>query len=1220
MASSAKDNPATQNTNKHSSTTSFRPEFGDGNDTLREATRPIDDVSAGPLGKRKLFTRHDIPHRLGEIDELPRVPMLLRNKLEDLPSDFWKGFRGKDMPNLQFGPENKRKDMLASFQCLIFKKHEREEGDVLTIGGTLEKLTPENPGIYLDFRLDTQWPRLHFKLKIPDGKSIQMSRFLSDLDWYEEEGYPEIKALRSDEIRFDHAVEEFYDYAGQRERAQLLKSRIDRREVWALDVSFTIFPRVTGLSKQEIDDLLENIDDELWKEYFSVLFSKGKLTFFFNWDPQMFEVFQKFSDYITSLGCLVADEDFGNGWWYRAQLQRNQHMDSENINFENLKDPWWMIEDAWVQLKSDGTIADHGIDANRVGKFSIRDIMPNDATIGFIQRLGLAREVAASRNRLENIAEGNNQKVRIFPSPRFAGQCMAAVFIEGVSAEKKEVAEAGTRIEITVYIPGTATVAGKTVVIEGSAKDELVDLGQTLMVSGHFKDFQSQEVDVHTRYDCRIQYKFDPLPNYRGSAAMQMVNLPPAKNWGPDLPAIVSRREPKVTYPGQSRKQPLTDTQRQGYISQIRNLDPNKFGDSNKAAALAALDPPEGVLRIQGGPGTSKTETILEIVDATVKHLGGKCLVCAPSNDAVQELAARYMARSNRSDFLWFNLTVGSKDSLSNVQTNEDTTMGGTADPNNMETDELARISADLDEFIKENEDADDGDTDPDLAILKALDKKVPEFRDSHLVALEDHSYLPRWVKFVKDQASDDGPHGPRYEAAKFLIQCQGKELDEEDRKRLRVAKSVLRNAFFDRFPVLFMTNNTAAHDVYRKHWRVKQETDVFIDEAGLANLAETVIPLAAHRRTIGKFVLIGDGKKLSPLATAGDINVSHRWLGQSLFERLGGKDKQQVATVILTMQYRMYKDIFEFPQKVLYQEIKTARGDDWNPLQFTIAAFFTAHLGNAWNRKMCMAVDCQRSFDEPVFGTSRRNMGECTMICELIERLCKFAPPAGGEQIKPEHFMVISPYTGQVTALAAELSKRSAPGKDLRQVLNLSDVDYKSIRRALGHQKAIVLESFAVRPQEKGEGSWGFIWERGQLAVGMTRAADLYIQFGNWKAWAQGWENGRLNRIEDKKTWASLIEYNYLQNGTVAFDEWCQTLAPSAPAGPPATPPVFPADTFKNSIKKAKSIGQSRPKVAKRPHDPLARANKRARQEFTSSGYSGGSSSRGGRGAPGSG
>jgi hypothetical protein len=112
MASSA--NPAPRNTNGHSSTT-FPPEFGDGNDALREATRSIDDGSAAPLGERKLFTRHDIPHRLGVIDELPRVPMVLRNKLESLPSDFWKGFRGKDMPDLQFGPENKRKDMLTSF-------------------------------------------------------------------------------------------------------------------------------------------------------------------------------------------------------------------------------------------------------------------------------------------------------------------------------------------------------------------------------------------------------------------------------------------------------------------------------------------------------------------------------------------------------------------------------------------------------------------------------------------------------------------------------------------------------------------------------------------------------------------------------------------------------------------------------------------------------------------------------------------------------------------------------------------------------------------------------------------------------------------------------------------------------------------------------------------------------------------------------------------------
>ena len=67
---------------------------------------------------------------------------------------------------------------------------------------------------------------------------------------------------------------------------------------------------------------------------------------------------------------------------------------------------------------------------------------------------------------------------------------------------------------------------------------------------------------------------------------------------------------------------------------------PNVLNPSQEMAVSNAININKGMFLIQGPPGTGKTTTIIEIINKFVKS-GQKILVCATTNDAVDELCRR---------------------------------------------------------------------------------------------------------------------------------------------------------------------------------------------------------------------------------------------------------------------------------------------------------------------------------------------------------------------------------------------------------------------------------------------------------------------------------------------------------------------------------------------------------------------------------------------------
>ena len=675
----------------------------------------------------------EIPHIAGNLTDFPRLSMRLENKLRATPPVVWAGLRGRDVPLMKSGPRQER-NFLGRQRCIVMHQAPNATGNrVLCTIGSLQEVK-QAVELYVEFHLDTQMPAISFRIHHKDDIPIIATRFLADL-----------KAETSDGDNFKAAFE--VASASQLERKGWIPDRnqcvsgdryipdlIGDGKIWQLCFRFqsSTRPVWTHISSDEVNTITNDCFDlwdagkeasiEPWKEFVWTLETIPEFVICLLYDhDQMLAKFKDFSDYFTGLADIVADPDFSNMWWYRAQLPHGKSLSSKKINFDELRDPFWLIQSAQVEFKDRDTIADGGIRVEEIGTFSPRRIMAGDDSTAFMHRLAVAREFAAARRYVESLYIDHSKQVsvRIFKDPNAAGKVVAAVFVEGVGPNESVSPSEGTRLIVDVQ-------ADKPFRIQGSVSTEYAEIGQLFLIAGHFENYKEREVDSNTSYPSQIEFLMDPLPSYRAMTAMYEANLPAVKTWGPDIGHLVLSKPKTVARPDQCRRKPLTEDLKKAYRDQINSQPDERFGLLNKQAALEFLDTPDGILIIEGGPGTSKTETILEMVAADLKHLDAKVLVCAPRNAAVEVLALRWNKRVDREDFLIFNLNIRdddrSKPDDEAEVTNEDTQMADAVEGDALE-DEY--------DFSTEHVFNEPGETDDhgvDTSAIEAVAEKVPQF------------------------------------------------------------------------------------------------------------------------------------------------------------------------------------------------------------------------------------------------------------------------------------------------------------------------------------------------------------------------------------------------------------------------------------------------------------------------------------------------------------
>ncbi len=256
----------------------------------------------------------------------------------------------------------------------------------------------------------------------------------------------------------------------------------------------------------------------------------------------------------------------------------------------------------------------------------------------------------------------------------------------------------------------------------------------------------------------------------------------------------------------------------------------------------------------------------------------------------------------------------------------------------------------------------------------------------------------------------------------------------------------------------------SAYHIMERRHF-----STLFIDEAAqaLEPACWTAI-LKADR-----VVLSGDHQQLPP--TVKCVEAARNGLASTLMQQVV-QHKPNCVT-LLTVQYRMHRDIMEFPSRWFYHNQLTAApevADRLVSLMDTPLTWFdTSRCGFAEKQNRSM---------------SRSNAEEAKLV---VHTLRDYIDMIGMERILNDRvdFGIISPYKAQVRMIR-RLLKMQRFFRTLRRQVTVGSVDGFQ-----GQERDVIVISMV---RDNAEGNIGFLRDLRRMNVAITRARMKLIIIGN--------------------------------------------------------------------------------------------------------------------------
>jgi ATP-dependent RNA/DNA helicase IGHMBP2 len=248
-----------------------------------------------------------------------------------------------------------------------------------------------------------------------------------------------------------------------------------------------------------------------------------------------------------------------------------------------------------------------------------------------------------------------------------------------------------------------------------------------------------------------------------------------------------------------------------------------------------------------------------------------------------------------------------------------------------------------------------------------------------------------------------------------------------------------------------------------------KKFRTVFIDEAAQALEPASWIPIIKAERV----VFAGDHCQLPP--TIKSIEAARAGLDVTLFEKAIKRSK---ADVMLTEQYRMNKQIMEFPSRVFYNNQLIANAGVVNAQIFPedLPVEFVDTAGTGFFEQV----------DEESFSTY--NKEEANL---LVRHFSDYIRHLEAMDIlkNVQNIGIISPYKAQVSLLQDALKNGQVEDHVLTR-LSINTVDSFQ-----GQERDIIYMSL-VRSNEKGE--IGFLSDIRRMNVAMTRARKKLVIIGD--------------------------------------------------------------------------------------------------------------------------
>lgn len=270
----------------------------------------------------------------------------------------------------------------------------------------------------------------------------------------------------------------------------------------------------------------------------------------------------------------------------------------------------------------------------------------------------------------------------------------------------------------------------------------------------------------------------------------------------------------------------------------------------------------------------------------------------------------------------------------------------------------------------------------------------------------------------------------------------------------------------FDQSRVIACTLiGTAARVLERKHF-----STLFIDEAAQAFEAACWAAIVKADRVI----FAGDHLQLPPTIKCHEAEV--KGLNKTLMEKVAAE--KPTCVELLTVQYRMHRDIMQFSSNWFYDGRLVADGNIAErtimPLDTPLVWIDTAKLG----------------FEEQTnpLSQSRLNSSEALLLVKTLRQYCR---DMGIDRIINDRidFGIISPYKSQVQLLR-KLIKQSSFLKPVLKNITVNTVDGFQ-----GQERDVILISM-VRGND--EGRIGFLNDLRRMNVAITRARMKLIILGD--------------------------------------------------------------------------------------------------------------------------
>ncbi len=876
-----------------------------------------------------------------------------------------------------------------------------------------------------------------------------------------------------------------------------------------------------GISRPEIDEivtaLLGNQRQSRADRLIALLELGQSLWVFCRWDSNRVDELRRSLIFFNQ--AMQMSFRYGTFWFYANQALMTR---KENADFpwRNMEVPRWLAT-KWV-VRSDGQNA--RAYPTKWACFKRLPLYPDPNTFGFFCRLALNREKQYQEQAIRRMVDSKKANIRatFHQNPYLRGSFVVDMVVAGFEMDMAfSVPMPAIETMVTLHVEAEDQVTRQKKRLQYSGRiieDHFGSKAQIVaFVTGERFDFADAEHDV------TLLLRSDATSLNREILAVELIQQGQRRQEGVDIPALVLCAPPVLTRAPGALAAGVSPVQRRDYehIITLWKLNPDQH-----QSALAAVQSQDGVTLCHGPPGTGKTNVAMAVAHGFVAALRKKVLVCGPSNESVDNALEKLTGRAPDLRAVRFrsayiprpgNDTEGARSQLPQVNASQ---------------------IAELDEGS--------------LAWVMVM-----RATEAGSLAGNRYAYNAQLLDFIR--ATAQRPGMPLAQTAnEYLTTLRGLRDRRSKQTRQQLIKlstleEQLSIVFWETVDVVFSTCNSSCHDAM--YGRFKPDF-IIIDEAGQATAPTVGIPLAAFMETLQGVMLVGDHHQLLPVAVSEGRNECYEALRQSLFEALIEDPQQRYKRTMLTMQYRMHPDISEWISQAFYDNALNAADSTKRVtgIDVTLNALFR-RFGPAWNGRRRMAFDVSRGAESVRYLNSKssQNLAEIARVQRLLEMLFESRPPVpGAVNIRPENVTVITPYAGQKRALVQALLLSGGM---------LARVRVRTTAQMQGQETDIAIISFvANKPGEPTQ--LGFIKQKNQLNVELSRAKQFEILVGNFLAWCQADEDKNEHKNEDSnkdkieqmirrqtETFNSLIRSLRSKGDIISEHDWATVEANLTPA-----------------------------------------------------------------------